>query len=72
MNQGSGRSTGTDFCKNMANVNVKNRMDGSVVRMAFGGVITVTFTMEFSSAVSAGNGSNNLLSTLIPCLTEWQ
>lgn len=60
------------FCKNMTNVNVKNRVDGSVVLMVFGGVIMVTFTMEFSSAVSAGNGRSNLLSMLIPCLTEWQ
>ena len=46
--------------------------DRSAVLMVFGGVMTVTFTMEFPSAVSAGNESSNLMSMLIPCLTEWQ
>ena len=60
------------FCKNMANVDVKNRADGSDVLAVFGSGVVVTFTREFSSAVSAGSGRSNLLSMLIPCLTEWR
>lgn len=60
------------FCKNMANVDVKNRVDGNAVLMVLGGGAMVSFTREFSSAVSAGNGRSDLLLMLIPCLTEWR